>query len=161
MFVVSYSKTMAGAKRIVVDEGFQRRTPRRDRLNAMSREWEARRQAKAEEERQAKKQAAAIVAKWRRKQQQIKRPIRIEVAEVNTAHGGIIARVAFWHGLTVADIMGKSRSDIIVAARHDAIAAVYLNCRIEGRQYSRPKLGQIFGLDHTTCLFALRKRGLA
>lgn len=162
MFIASYSRTMAGAKRIVVDEGFQRRTPRRDRLNALSREWEARRQAKIEAEREAaeraRERAAAEVAKWRRRRPV--KPIVIEIAEAHTAHGDIIARVAFWHALTVADIMGKSRSDPIVACRHDAIVAVYLNCRFEGKRPSLVKLGRIFGIDHTSCLFALRKMGI-
>jgi hypothetical protein len=72
----------------------------------------------------------------------------------------IIADMAHQHGLTYGDIMGKSRRDPIVAARHAAIAAVYLNCRIDGCRYSLPKLGRVFGLDHTSCLFALRKMGI-
>lgn len=162
MKLYAYSRTMAGAVRIVPDEGFQRRTPLRDRLNAMSLEWEARRQAKVDAEREAleraREQAAAHIARWKNKRPV--KPVVIDIAEVNTAHGDIIARVAAWHGMTTADIMCKSRADRLVAARHDAIVAVYLNCRFEGKRASLLKLGRIFGLDHTSCLFALRKMGI-
>lgn len=162
MKVFSYSRTMANARCIVPDEGFQRRTPLRDRLNAMSLEWEARRQAKLDAERKAleraREQAAAHIARWKHKRPV--KPVQIDIAEVNTAHGDIIARVAAWHCLTVADIMAKSRADRIVACRHDAIVAVYLNCRIQGRSYSLKELGRAFGLDHTSVLFALRKLGV-
>jgi chromosomal replication initiation ATPase DnaA len=160
--VYSATRTMANARQICPDEGFQRRTPRRDRLNALSREWEAKRQAKVDAEREAldraREQAAAHIARWKRRRPV--KPVVIKVAEAHTAHGDIIARVAVWHSRSVADIMGKSRSDPIVACRHDAIVAVYLNCRFEGKRASLTKLGRIFGIDHTSCLFALRKMGI-
>lgn len=168
--VFAYAATQAGIARLaqqrgqpaltIVDEGFQRRTPLRDRLNALSLEWEARRQAnanaKVEIKRKAKEQAAADITKWKRKHRRTRFPVK----EVRTAHGNMIAMVAVWHDVTVEDIMRKSRAHPIVAARHDAIAAVYLNCRIEGRRYLLGELGRPFGLDHTSCLYVLQKRGL-
>jgi hypothetical protein len=162
MMVFSYSRTMAGAKQIVPDEGFQRRTPRRDRLNALSREWEARRQAKADQEREAreraKEQAAAEITRWKRKH----RRTRFIVMEARTAHGDMIARVAAWHGFTAADILDTNkRMKPLVQARRDAIEAVWRNCLLEMKKPTLLSMGRAFNADHTSVLFALRKRGLA
>lgn len=74
----------------------------------------------------------------------------------------IISKVVAWHdGVTIEDVLGKSRQYHIIPARFDAIAAAYLNCRIDGRRYSLPELGRAFGgRDHTTVLYALRQRGI-
>jgi hypothetical protein len=157
MFVASYSNTMANARQIVDDEGFQRRTPRRDRLNALSLEWEARRKTKLEAEKKAREQAAADIAKWKRKH----RRTRFEVKEARTPHGDMIARVAAWHGMTADQVQDTNqRSKPIVAARRDAIAAVWCNCLIEQRKPSLPAMGRAFNADHTSILAALRKCGL-
>lgn len=69
----------------------------------------------------------------------------------------IITAVAKEHGLTHEDIIGKSRKANIVAARYEAIEAVYR---------ARPKLSlkgisRYFGdRDHTTIIHALTKRGI-
>lgn len=68
----------------------------------------------------------------------------------------IIAQVAAEHGRTVADILGVSRLRVIVEARHDAIAAVH----VAHPKMSLPRLGRIFGRDHTTILHVLRRKGL-
>lgn len=154
--MVSSARTMAGAKRIVVDEGINIAPPcrKRERLIDLSRRWQMEQKARKERAERALDQAIKKAARKHRSA-----PI-LQPASAPTAHTEIISRVAAWHSLTIADVMGKSRSDPIVAARHDAIAAVYLNCLLDGRRYSLPKLGQVFGLDHTSCLFALKKLGV-
>lgn len=69
----------------------------------------------------------------------------------------IIARVAFWHGVTTEDILSRRKPRKLATARFDAIAAV----KIAYPNISSPRLGQLFGgRDHTTILHALRMRGL-
>ena len=66
----------------------------------------------------------------------------------------VVARVAGEHGVTVADIMSRSRKANLVLARYDAIASVE-------RQFpgiSSVMLGRLFGRDHTTILHALGRR---
>lgn len=65
----------------------------------------------------------------------------------------IIKVVARSEGVTVADILGASRSKEITRARH---RAMYLAKRITGK--SLPDLGRRFGVrDHTTVLHGVRK----
>lgn len=71
-----------------------------------------------------------------------------------------VAYVAFWHGIDPAEIYkpkGRvgSRRQQILEARHDAIVAV-VTARPD---WSYPRLGRFFGLDHATVLNALRRRG--
>lgn len=140
---VSYARTMAGARQIVVDDGFNI-TPRRKReaVTMLSLRWQA--------EQEAKRRADEVI-------QEAKERAR-------NAYGStpriLISMVAAWHGLGELDLFSASRRAPIVAAKHDAIAAVYLNCRIDGRRYSLPELGRLFAIDHTTAMHALRKRGL-
>jgi chromosomal replication initiation ATPase DnaA len=162
MIIASYARTMAGARQIVPDEGFRRLTPRRDRLNALSREWEARRQARADAEREArelaKEQAAAEIARWKRKH----RRTRFIVKEVRTPHGEMIARVAAWHGFTAEDILDTNkRMKPLVLARRDAIEAVWRNCLLEMMKPTLLSMGRAFNSDHTSILYALKKRGLS
>ena len=78
----------------------------------------------------------------------------------------IIDMVACWHGLVARDILEDSRFSHIMAATHDAIAAVYLNCtryRAIDNTWVHPslaRLGAIFERDHTTCHNSLKKQGL-
>lgn len=73
----------------------------------------------------------------------------------------LIERVAVWHFLTVRQLAGPSKRDRIIEARYDAIAAVYLNCRLGGRAMTLAEIGRLFGgRDHSTIWAALRKRGL-
>ncbi|MFD5320648.1 chromosomal replication initiator protein DnaA [Streptomyces sp. NPDC127098] len=65
----------------------------------------------------------------------------------------IVSAVAEYFGLTVEDLIGSSRSRILVTARQ---IAMYL-CR-ELTDLSLPKIGQYFGgRDHTTVMHADRK----
>lgn len=59
----------------------------------------------------------------------------------------IIETVAEKHGMSVDEIMSRSRKDRIVAARHEAF---YL---LREAGYSYPQIGRFFGgMDHTTAL---------
>jgi hypothetical protein len=69
----------------------------------------------------------------------------------------IVKLAAQRHGLTVADIMSKSRRAPIIKARHEAIAEVAEALPLWGLH----KLRQFFGYsDHTSILHVLRKMGL-
>jgi hypothetical protein len=67
----------------------------------------------------------------------------------------IVEQVAFWHDVTVADIMGRARWRGIVRARHDAIRAIV---KLYPHK-SYPDVGRLFGLDHTTIINALQVTG--
>lgn len=67
----------------------------------------------------------------------------------------LILSIAREHGLTYADMIGKSRRKHIVQARHEAIWAV----RDARPDMSLPQIGRLFHKDHTSILHALRKRG--
>jgi hypothetical protein len=82
------------------------------------------------------------------------------VAEIASHPRRIIAQVAAWHGMPFGDVVGRSHKRPTVAARHDAIVAIYINCRIDGRRYSMPELGRLFKRDHTTILSVFNKFGL-
>lgn len=148
---VSSRHTMAGAQRIVVDDGFRVKRPyRRERLIALSQRWQA-----AQNARQRTAAAISEVIERTKRQHRRTRPGN---------HGAnphkIIAMVAAWHGIGPRDVLSKSRRDVIVAAKHDAVAAVYLNCKIDGRRYSLTDLARVFDVDHTTAHHALKRRGL-
>lgn len=64
----------------------------------------------------------------------------------------IIYNVALKHGLTYADIMGRSRKADIVTARHEAMYEL----RQTGK-YTLPQIGRFMHRDHTTILHACRK----
>lgn len=67
----------------------------------------------------------------------------------------IIADVAHQHGLTYADLIGKSRSRRFIPARFDAIAAV----KTANPALSLPQIGKLFNRDFSTIAHALRQRG--
>jgi hypothetical protein len=71
----------------------------------------------------------------------------------------IISMVAGFHGLTYADLIGPSRFRNVVEARFDAIVAIHLVGRIQGRFYTSTEIGKLLGRDHSTVLHALRARG--
>lgn len=139
-FVVPYARTMAGARKIVLDQPV---SERRAKIVALSRQWQREHGSKVCVSQPAERDPSTAYAQNRGAHPQI-----------------IISMVAAWHGVTHAEIVGDSRSRPVIEARHDAVAAVWLNCRVDGRQYSLPELGRAFGKDHTTCLHSLRKRGL-
>ena len=63
----------------------------------------------------------------------------------------IKARIAAEHGVTIAEIDGRSRRRRIVIARWAAIRAV----QEERPGYSFPQIGRAFGRDHSTIMHAL------
>ena len=140
MIVVEYRRTMAGAKQIV---GEKKSTPRRDRLIAFYR--------KEERAREAERHRQDLIEKS---------PVGIAILP-HTPPPAIIEQVAFWHGMTPADVVADSRKVPVIEARFDAIAAVAVNCRIAGRPPTLDALGRFFKRHHTSIYQALRQRGLA
>lgn len=70
----------------------------------------------------------------------------------------IIERVAAWHNVSVADLMSRSKRQVVIEARFDAIAAV----KLVHRHLSLHGLAKIFdGRDHSTIHNALRRRGIS
>jgi chromosomal replication initiation ATPase DnaA len=69
----------------------------------------------------------------------------------------LIESIARQHGVAVADIMGKTLADRVLAARFDAIAAV----KKARPNISFPALGRMFNRDSASVRNALKKRGLA
>ena len=147
MILVAYQRTMAGAKQFVPDTGIQLRKPPlapvvvpepRKVLRFMPR-------------------PPMPVFIWSRPAKP--RYLAVEPLPLSSPRD-VIERVVAWHPkVTVEDVIDSSRMRRIIPARFDAIAAVYENCRIDGRRYSLPELGRAFGRDHTSILAALRKRG--
>ncbi|WP_181257156.1 hypothetical protein [Pseudaminobacter soli (ex Li et al. 2025)] len=141
---VSSKHTMAGAQRVVVDDGFRlKRLYRRQRVTLLSLRWLAAQEALG-------RTAAAVEA--------IEQPDEPEDNGPNPEE--IIAAVAAEHGVEVRGILSTSLRSDIVAARGDAVAAVYLNCQIDGRRYTLTELGRVFGFDRTAVRRMLQKRGL-
>jgi chromosomal replication initiator protein len=67
----------------------------------------------------------------------------------------IIAETAAYFGLSVEDVVGSSRSRVLVTARQ---IAMYLCREMTNPIMSLPQLGRIFGgRDHTTVMHAYRK----
>lgn len=65
----------------------------------------------------------------------------------------IAAAIAKKHGIELAVLRGPSARKPIVAARHEAMYAIYAT-----RKYSTPTIGAWFGgRDHTTVLHGVRK----
>lgn len=62
----------------------------------------------------------------------------------------IAESVAHDHGLTFADLAGRSRKKHIVAARYSAIRLVRA---VSSMSY--PQIGRMFNRDHTTVMHAL------
>lgn len=154
MFAAYGMNTMRGARQFVPDEGLTIVRPRRrEHLIEISRRWQAEQEAKKARKEAFREMIAAASRKHRRT-----RPF--EPGNRGSPVTELIARVGAWHGITAEEIRGRSRTISVAAARFDAIAAVYLNCRIDGRQYSLPELGRTFERDHTSVLYALQRLGL-
>ena len=62
-----------------------------------------------------------------------------------------LKEVATKHGLSVQVLMSRSRAHHISHARWDAFIA------LQKRGWSLPRIGNHFGLDHTTVLYGIRK----
>lgn len=60
-----------------------------------------------------------------------------------------VEAVARIYGVTLEDVLGKSRTRNIVRARQAAIWMVWFS-----RDYTLPAIGRVFGKDHTSCLFS-------
>lgn len=152
MFAVSDRRTMANAKRIVPDP--DRPTPRRDTLRDLSLAWIAKqRQEREDTERRIADQREREKREWELSRRTTPVPSKTQPRE-------LIARVAAWHGVTFDAIMSPDRSRAVVEARWDCIAAVNLNCEINGRAYTLNELGRLFSRDHSSVINGLRTRGL-
>ena len=62
----------------------------------------------------------------------------------------VVARVADVYGVTLTEVMGRSRRRPIVSARHAAMRAVSAEFGD-----SSAEIGRLFNRDHTTVLHAL------
>ena len=162
MFVARYTRTMAGAKRIVPDTGIDlKRKQAVPTPTAVILPFP-----------EPKPQPEPAIAPAERLALSAPPECRFSrVAALANLAGmirprssarAVIAQVAAWHGVGVSDILGQSRLRPIVKARFDAIAAVYGNCRhVDGRRLSLPEVGRHFGgRDHTTVKSALNKLGI-
>lgn len=80
----------------------------------------------------------------------------VTLPDADDTIAGIIARVASEHGLMVSELLSKCRRIPLIKARHEAIYRVW----IEKAPIGLAEVGRRFGLDHTTILSALRKKGV-
>ena len=62
----------------------------------------------------------------------------------------IMQQSARWHGVTVANILGPSRTRHVVAARRMAMARTRNSVRIKGKPASGTLIGRWFQRDHST-----------
>jgi hypothetical protein len=146
MILVAYRQTMAGAQ--PVNDPI-RPTPRRDRVVALSLRWQ-------KEQRQ---DWQALVDADRRYGRLLHSP-PVPILDY-TPPEELIARVAWWHGLTSADILATDRGVVKIAeARHDAIVAVVVNCRNNHKKLKTSYVGYLFKRDRTTVLHSLSRRGM-
>jgi chromosomal replication initiation ATPase DnaA len=68
----------------------------------------------------------------------------------------IVAMISRRHNIPVADILSPSRLASHVAARQEAMAAIYLRMP----ELSLPRIARVFSRDHTTVLHAIKKLGV-
>lgn len=79
------------------------------------------------------------------------RPARLSlVSTPNWRVDEIVRRTAISYGLSVEDLLGRSRSKMIVRARKEAMKAVY------ELGFSYPEVGRFFGRDHTTVMYLVK-----
>lgn len=71
----------------------------------------------------------------------------------------LIDRVGAWHGVSVDEILSDDQRHHIIEARYDAIAAVWMNCRLAGSTPTTVSMGRLFDRNHSSINAALRKRG--
>ena len=70
----------------------------------------------------------------------------------------LIIQVAREHGLTMADLVGRSTLRAVAHARFQAMASVRSLTTPSGETvYSFPAVGRMFGRDHTTAMSAIRR----
>ncbi len=68
----------------------------------------------------------------------------------------LVSVTAAHTGVSPRDILGRCRVPHIVSARHDAVAMVYSHGNRTFHQMAR-----LFGLDHSTIIYIVKKRGAA
>jgi hypothetical protein len=161
MIVVSYKNTMRNV--VPVRESHeQKKLSGRAALIAMSRRYiEEQNAIKVRQQQELERRREEAAARRAKMETERDRLQSIGPVHVEGHPQRIIATVEAFHGLEPGTIFSQSKTrNTVVPARYDAIVAVYLNCRIDGRQYSLPELGRAFRRDHTSVLHALRTRGL-
>lgn len=72
-----------------------------------------------------------------------------------------IERVCADHGVYFDELLERSRYPYLVAARHEAMAAVRRLRTPVGRPFSYSQIGRIFDRDHSTVMHACRKWGVS
>lgn len=150
MILVATSHTMARAIP-VEDDGLNVRHPyRRARLIENHRRWENARLA-------CQRAAQASAEAFHRAEERF----AIEAPQRACLTGREqIQIIADQHGVSIADILGPRKMRNLIAARFDAIVAVYENCRdTKGNRLSYPAIGRLFERDHTSIMSALKRRG--
>jgi chromosomal replication initiation ATPase DnaA len=107
---------------------------------------------------QHKPQRARVIALAQEWNKERPRPIKA----LPTTHAArLIAMVACWYGVTPKAITGPSKDTRLVKAPFDAIAAVFINCRLTGRRLRLNEIGRHFGgRHHATIWYALIMRDL-
>jgi len=82
---------------------------------------------------------------------------RPKVEVVRSPVQAVIAVIAERHGITVKEMMARSRAGRLVKARHEAIVTVATTCTVGGERMSLAQIGRIFQRDHTSILHVLQK----
>lgn len=71
----------------------------------------------------------------------------------------IVNEVAADHGVTAAEILGRSQKQRASQARHHAMFRVRNEVVIDGKPASFPRIGRWFGRDHSTVVHAFQRHG--
>lgn len=160
-FVYSYSKTMAGARSVVVDDGINIAPParsKRDRIIEMSRRWnEAHKPIEVKKPtRRRKLRPATNIA------DETKEAIRFL-----KGHGmpewaqEIVREVANDHGISPLVLIG-SRSRRVVPVRNEVFYRLRMGASpVLGEHPSYPQIAGWFGRDHTGVLWGATKHAFA
>ena len=119
-------------------------TKRQPDIGSMIRAWQAQDAARREAERVAEE------ARKRKAEAEERR----RIASSDRVKS-IIMAVSDEAGIPVSIILGRRRTAPIVAARWEAIARVAIETG-----WSLPRIGLVFGMDHTSVIHALRRMGL-
>lgn len=154
MFAVCARRTMAGARPKLAEP------VRRNNVIDMAKRWQEKQaQIRAEEEAKAaaeEARRARVNARIEAERQRLMAMGKHRTADPRD----LIGMVAAWHGVTADEIVGPGKPSNIMAARHDAVVAVYTNCRFQGGRYSLKQIGKVFHRDHTSILHSLKKAGI-
>lgn len=171
-FVYSYSKTMAGAQQVVVDEGLTiapHATSKRDRLIEMSRRWNEAHLTVEHKPRSTARKAR----KPRRRRVALPAVVNIDVETqeaiyIANRHGmptwarDIVVRVAKVRGVSPLDIVTSCRSRAIVPVRNEVFYVLRQTpSPVHGEIPSYPQIAKWFGRDHTGVLWGAVKHANA